>query len=425
MEEKVIIAVLVLLIMFIIFRRRSSGMSGSSGERTYSVKKTLGGPVEQMTLNDINNWNQDPARATDGQRLEIYTDENQNFAYGTLAVLALRSFNVHMSPTSTVTKTAAEIIAWNQDPVRGTDGQSLNSWTESGQTVYGTADMIKAYYDGLAAAAAADEAAKWGDYPASDKTLYQYLNNMQQDVPMAIRTPPANLFSVYVLLDQLNDRSCLSNINSIITTMNIPYRKWNATSGSAPISLNLVPYTSDDQIKTMFDTAESATGEAGLSKTDKVILRILTSFSVDLFKLVITIHAANPTLLEKYAPTSDGKCPWSDAIFAQTGETVKTNIIHILNLVTKMNDNQGPATATSIKPLTDTINALLPAGMEPLDPTQYLQTMRAIMGTKNVTSTPQIQSFIWFIKYITAGPLYIWWLAKNKWNLSTDFNILA
>jgi len=76
----------------------------------------------------------------------------------------------------------------------------------------------------------------------------------------------------------------------------------------------------------------------------------------------------------------------------------------------------------NIKPLTDTINAVLQAGMEPMDPAQYIQGMQAVM-TPNVTSTPQIQSFIWFIKYITAGPLYIWWLAKTKWKLSTDFNI--
>lgn len=428
MKENAIIAVLVLLIIFIIFRRRSSGMSGSNGaEYTHPVKKTVGGAIEQMTPQDINTWNQDPNRQTDGKMLFLYYDESDKVAFGTLDVLALRSYTVRMSPTSTVTKTAAEIVAWNNDSAaRVTDGKSLNSYTESGHIVYGTDEMRNAAQVASQAAFDQAEQAMWAEYPASDKTLFQYFNNtMSQDLPMAIRIPPGNLFPMYAMLDQLNERSCLSNINSIITTMNIPYRKWNAAPDSTPISLNLVPYTSESQIQTMFETAEGPTGEASLSKTDKVILRMMTGFSVDLLHIVVAIHGANPTLLEKYAPTSDGKCPWSDAIFAQTGENVKTNIIHILNLAIKLNDNQGPVTPNGMKPLTDTINALLPAGMEPMDPAQYMQTMGAIMMTPNVTSTPQIQSFIWFIKYITAGPLYIWWLAKTKWKLSTDFVITA
>jgi len=379
-----------------------------------------------MTIQDIMTWNQDPARGTDGNMLAQYYDENDKIAFGTHEVLALRSHTVHMSPTSTVTKTAAEISDWNSDSARVTDGKYLNSYIESGQVVYGTDEMRNAAQVAVQAAQDQAEQAMWADYPASDKTLFQYFNNtMRQDLPMDIRAPPKNLFPAYALLDQLNDRSCLSNINSIITTMNVPYRKWNAAPESTPISLNLVPYTSESQIQTMFEMAEGPTGEAGLSKTDKVILRMMTGFSVDLLGIVLTIHGSNPTLLEKYVPTSDGKCPWSDAIFAQTGENVKTNIINILNLVVRFNDNQGPATSESMKPLTDTINPLLPAGMTPLDPAQYVQSMQAIMMTKNVTSTPQIQSFIWFIKYVTAGPLYIWWLAKTKWKLDPTFNILA
>jgi hypothetical protein len=34
-----------------------------------------------------------------------------------------------------------------------------------------------------------------------------------------------------------------------------------------------------------------------------------------------------------------------------------------------------------------------------------------------ITIDDQVATFIWFIKYVSNGLMYIWWLANNKWNL--------
>jgi hypothetical protein len=304
-----------------------------------------------------------------------------------------------------------QIAAWNADPARATDGKTLSQFNYLGSMQWADSTTINAYSSSQASASAA----LWAGYPDSDRVFFTYLSTMPRP---QVSGSGGDVNIINAMLDQVNERPCLSNINAIITEYNRPLTKY--TTGET-INLNLVPYTSEDQIATMFNTA-SANGESSLSKTDKVILRIFTYLSVDFYNMLKQIYKSNPSLIDKYSPTSQGLCPWSEAVFAQTGQNVKTNIINILNLAKQFNGTD--STIANITLLTDNINSVLPPGMEPIDPSKYLKNIVDVT-TKNVKSTPQIQSFIWFIKYITAGPMYSWWVAKNVWKLNTNFDITA
>ena len=305
----------------------------------------------------------------------------------------------------------SQITAWNADPARATDGKTVSQFNYLGSMQWADSTTINA----ISSSQASASAALWAGYPDSDRVFFTYLSTLPRP---QVSGSGGDVNTINAMLDQVNERPCLSNINAIITEYNRPIT--NYTTG-IPINLNLVPYTSEDQIATMFNTA-SANGESSLSKTDKVILRIFTYVSVDFYNMLKQIYKSNPSLIDKYSPTSQGLCPWSEAVFAQTGQNVKTNIINILNLAKQFNGTD--STIANITLLTDNINSVLPPGMEPIDPSKYLENIVNVT-TKNVTSTPQIQSFIWFIKYITAGPMYSWWIAKNVWKLDTNFDITA
>jgi len=306
------------------------------------------------------------------------------------------AFTVYMTPTRTREMTIDEISTWNHDFVRLADGKILRSHYKNDVLVYGTDYGLNAEEN---AQTAAESGVTWADYPVSDRVLYESLMKNFKGLDSIKKIISETLYS------QVNGDPCMDKINSIITEIgtDIP---------------NLVPYTSEEQIITMFETAYS-NGESSLSKTDKVILRVFTSFSADLFYSLKAIRAHNPRFIEKYVPTSDGKCPWSDAIFAQTGQNVRTNMISVMYLV-KVFYN-----ATTPTEVTDAINSILPAGMEAAVPGTFQECIISLLtsgGYNNPSVEGQMQTLTWFFKYMTAGPMYTWWLAKNKWNLDPNFN---
>jgi len=304
----------------------------------------------------------------------------------------------------------SQIIAWNADPARVTDGKTVSQFNYLGTIEWADQTTINA----ISSSQASASARLWAGYPDSDRVLFTYLSTLP--VPQSDSGGSMNVINA--MLDKVNERPCLSNVNAIITELNAPFVRPGFTG---TINLNLVPYTSEDQIATMFNNA-AVSGESSLSKTDKVILRMFTVFSTGFYYILKGVYAANPSFIDKYSPTSQGLCPWSEAVFAQTGQNVKTNIINILNLAKQFNGSD--STIANITLLTNIVNSVLPAGMTPMDPATYTQTFLTLF-TPNVTSTPQIQTFVWFVKYITAGPMYSWWVAKNVWKLDTNFDITA
>ena len=417
MKENIIISVLVMLIILVIIMKRSSGLS-TSMTQLFQVNLSTG--VSYMSLDQITEWNADPARAT----IYTYNDQYGKAVWGDAAARDAAAssaassspintggtvFNENLSTSYTVklnsstsqTMTVSEITTWNDDPTNSSNQLIAYLDAENYQLVFGTYAMRDAALAARASASAVQKAAEdaaWADYPATDHVLYTSLMNNVQTLDRGI----SKLISD-AMIAQVSDEPCMSIINSAITLL--------------PSNLGLVPYTSEEQIGTMFTTAAS-NGESGLSKTDRVILRLLVRPSCEMFFLIKQMHTFNPSFIEKYVPTSDGKCPWSDGIFADTNQTIKENIKSVLILSKKFNsiDSSNP------DQFTDFINDILPARFERMDPTKYGATMSSIIMRPNSPVTEQVKTFIWFIKYATAGAMYTWWVAKNNWKLDPNYN---
>jgi hypothetical protein len=423
MKENIIIAVLVVLIILVILMKRSSGLSTSSGLQQDTPGSTpsllpviLSTGVSYMTLDQITTWNANPANAT----IYPYNDPNGTAVWGDAAARDAAASSsaatasgggvvgnssttntVHLNSSTSQTMTVSEINTWNADPTHAADQLVPYPDGENYQVVFGTPAMRDAAFAvraSTSAVNAAAEEAAWTDYPASDHDLYTSLTSNMSSLH------PGSKLIIDAMIAQVSEQPSMSIINSAITLL--------------PSNLGLVPYTSEEQIGTMFTTAANS-GESGLSKTDRVILRLFTGYSADMFILLKQIHTVNPSFIEKYVPTSDGKCPWSDGIFADTNQTIQGNIKSVLILLKKFNnvDSSNP------KPVTDAINLVLPARFERMEPTTYLATMISISLKPNTPVTEQVKSFIWFIKYVTAGPMYTWWVAKNKWKLDPNYQI--
>jgi hypothetical protein len=165
----------------------------------------------------------------------------------------------------------------------------------------------------------------------------------------------------------------------------------------------LVPYTSETQLQTMFTTA-AANGEAGLTFTDRVLLRATTGIWA---YLLTSPQSAN--ILGSFTYDSQGKVSWADSILSQTGQTVLQNMLYIFQLVQA---SSGPITQDII----DTLNHVLPSNLTKITDPQDWNTRNATLTTANPDPT-----MVWVFKFSLIGPAYLAWVAENKYRLDPTF----
>jgi hypothetical protein len=192
-----------------------------------------------------------------------------------------------------------------------------------------------------------------------------------------------------IIINQTKGLPVLASVNSLISKVN-----------TAEPSARLVPYTSEAQLSNMFRTAY-ANSEASLTKTDKAILRFDILFGIEVANLPWG-SGGLPTI----SYTSDGKPVWADEVLGQTGLTIHQGIVKTLEMVknSPMMDNN----------LISEINSILPSNLTPFaNPADY--------QTKVASFTDP--SIVWFVKFFSIGPLYLLWVAENKWRIDLSWRL--
>lgn len=194
-----------------------------------------------------------------------------------------------------------------------------------------------------------------------------------------------------ITINQTKGLPVLASVNSLIAKVN-----------TAESSAQLVPYTSETQISTIFQTAYD-NSEASLTRTDKAILRFMTLLGLESQQQIPWGSGGLPAL----SFTNQGKPVWADEIMGQTGLTIHEGIVKTLEMVKNspmMNDS-----------LIAEINSLLPSNLTPF-------ASPADFATKISSFTDP--SIVWFVKFYTIGPLYMVWLAENKWRIDLSWRLV-
>jgi hypothetical protein len=190
--------------------------------------------------------------------------------------------------------------------------------------------------------------------------------------------------SLDIIINQTKGLPVLSSVNSLISKVN-----------TARPSAQLVQYTSETQISDMFQTAY-VSGESSLTKTDKAILRFMILNIIEVTNLPWG-SGGLPTL----SYTNDGKPLWADEVLGQTGLTIHEGIIKVMELFKEF-------TALTEDAVTK-VNSILPSNLTPFENMDdYII---------RVSATNKDPSMVWFMKFASIGPLYLLWVAENKWRI--------
>lgn len=194
-----------------------------------------------------------------------------------------------------------------------------------------------------------------------------------------------------IIINLTKGSPVMSSVNSLINNVN-----------TIEPSAKLVPYTSEQQIADMFDVAYK-NGESSLTHTDKAILRFTILIGIDISKM--PWGSGNlPTI----SFTNDGKPVWADEIIGQTGLTINQGIIKIMELAKEFGpDSDKNAFITKV-------NSILPPNLTPFASfDDYL----------NKGSSMTDPSAVWFSKFVSIGPLYLLWVAENKWIIDFSWRL--
>jgi hypothetical protein len=152
----------------------------------------------------------------------------------------------------------------------------------------------------------------------------------------------------------------------------------------------------------MFQTAY-VSGESSLTKTDKAILRFMILNIIEVTNLPWG-SGGLPTL----SYTNDGKPVWADEVLGQTGLTIHEGIIKVMELFKEF-------TALNADALTK-VNSILPSNLTPFADVDDYMT--------RVTATNKDPSMVWFMKFASIGPLYLIWVAENKWRIDISWMLV-
>jgi len=193
-----------------------------------------------------------------------------------------------------------------------------------------------------------------------------------------------------ITINQTKGLPVLSSVNSLIGKVN-----------TAEPSAQLVPYTSEAQVSNMFQTAYD-NSEASLTRTDKAILRFDILFGIELASLPWG-SAGLPTI----SFTNQGKPVWADEVLGQTGLMIQQGIVKTMEMVKEF-QTLNDAFITKV-------NSILPSNLTPFANVADYET--------KVTSMTD-PSIVWFIKFVSIGPLYLLWVAENKWRIDTSWRLV-
>ena len=153
----------------------------------------------------------------------------------------------------------------------------------------------------------------------------------------------------------------------------------------------------------MFDIAYT-NGESSLTHTDKAILRFTILFGIEISGLPWGSDGL-PTI----SFTNDGKPVWADEILGQTGLTINQGMIKVMELAKEFGpDSDKTAFITKI-------NSILPSNLTPFS---------SFDDYSNKISSMTDPSIVWFIKFVSIGPLYLLWVAENKWKIDSSWRLV-
>lgn len=231
------------------------------------------------------------------------------------------------------------------------------------------------------------------NFRSSGYTSVQVITMINSAVPPSVLGAPTFMTNVIsIVLNGAKNQSFLTQANALIASI-------NATNY---FSTQLVPYTSDAQFETLFGTAYTS-GESSLSATDRVLLRAIYAIGAGVSTILGTRGLPDLTY------TIDGQPSWAPAILAQTGLTLEQNLIKTLEI---FENNSGQTDQVMV----NQVNALLPSGLTPFASVSDLDN-------KMRSSTTLDPSAVWLYKFILIGPLYIVWVAENKWKLDPTWSL--
>jgi hypothetical protein len=213
-------------------------------------------------------------------------------------------------------------------------------------------------------------------------------------IPSPIKNDAQIIQNLYdAIIKSIKGEPILQVINNIITMSN-----------AKGLNVTLVPYATEEAITNMFRTAY-LNGESGLTNTDKFLLRLYSFIGFDLATQLTGGGIPGAPTLEY---DSQGKPIWTDETIAPLGLSVNQSIQKVFELAKKF----APGSGLTPDDFILEINKILP-------PTYTKFSTGA--GFLQRTSTDP--SIIWLFKFISIGPLYILWVAENKWRLDTTWRV--
>lgn len=193
-----------------------------------------------------------------------------------------------------------------------------------------------------------------------------------------------------IIINQTKGLPVLASVNSVIGKIN-----------SDKPSAQLVPYTSETQLTHMFQTAYDS-GESSLTKTDKTILRIMLLSGIGIDELPWGTGG-----LPAISFTDQGKPVWADEVIGQTGLTIQEGITKAMEMFREF--------ATLNEAAIIRINSVLPSNLTPFANAADYHTRVPSFTDPTV---------VWFIKFASIGPLYMNWLAQNKWKIDASWRLV-
>jgi hypothetical protein len=195
-------------------------------------------------------------------------------------------------------------------------------------------------------------------------------------------------------VDIVDDPSLgLSNVNLVVDTLN---------SGG----FTFTHFSDINELNTMFETAYNS-GETGLEKRDRMILRSFAWPGVDITAELIT------TVQITLNYTSEGVPDFTSTIVSESGKTTKEMLQYCFTLVDKLISTGGQVDPWTPEVM-DYVNSTIPSKYSPkLDRTANIEDL--------ISSSTPTEATLWFCKAVLIGPAYIAWLAENKWKLDLNW----
>jgi hypothetical protein len=203
-----------------------------------------------------------------------------------------------------------------------------------------------------------------------------------------------NLYDITI--KSIKGEPVLQSVNNIIT-------RASTIGHIAP----LVPYASEEAVANMFASAWS-NGESGLTNTDKFLLRLYASTG---FQVAQSYTGENGIPTVEY--DSQGRPVWTDATLAPLGLSVNDSIKKVFELAKTF----APGSDNTADELVTEINKILPSTYTKFSSGDDYQSRN-----RNSNGTPD-PAMLWFMKFIAIGPLYILWVAENKWRLDLTWQV--